>query len=109
EQAAEGDPFALEGAEGAMNRSIGGNAAAKVGLSAALHDLMGKRLGVPVWRLWGLAPAAPVSSFTIAIDAVEEMRKRVREAAPYPILKIKVGTPHDEAILAMIREEAPTK
>jgi L-alanine-DL-glutamate epimerase-like enolase superfamily enzyme len=37
------------------------------------------------------------------------MRQRVREAASYPILKVKIGTPHDEEILAMLREEAPTR
>ncbi len=103
------DPFALERAEAAMASAIGVNRAAKTGISAALHDLVGKRLGVPVWRLWGLEPKAPVSSFTIGIDSLEEMRERVREAAAYPILKIKVGTPRDEEILRMIRDEAPDK
>lgn len=104
------DPFALERLEGALDRSIGHNTAAKAGISAALHDLVGKRLGLPVWRLWGLDPAsAPRSSFTIGIDELEVMRERVRDAADYPILKIKVGTLRDEAILRMIREEAPEK
>lgn len=108
-QAAAGDFFALERIEGAVRGAIGGNPAAKTGISAALHDLAAKRLGVPLWRLWGLDPSAAVSSFTIAIDDVEKMRERVREAAAYPILKIKVGTAHDETILRMIREEAPGK
>src|SRR5690606_16092848 len=90
-------------------RAIGGNPAAKTGVSAALHDLVGRRLGVPLWKLWGLSSEAALSSFTIAIDDVEAMRERVREAASYPILKIKVGTPHDVEILRMIREEAPEK
>ena len=107
--AAAGDLFALERIEGLVSKIIGGNSAAKTGISAALHDLVAKRLGVPLWRLWGLDASAPVSSFTIAIDEVEAMRERVREAAGYPILKIKVGTPDDEAILRMIREEAPGK
>lgn len=103
------DPLALERAEEAVAKRVGGNSAAKAAVSAALHDLVGQRLGVPVWRLLGLDPAAPASSFTIAIDDVERMRERVREAADYPILKVKVGTPRDEEILDMIREEAPTK
>lgn len=106
---ADDDPFALEQAETAMAHAIGVNRAAKVGVSAALHDLVGKRLGVPIWRLWGLEPKAPVSSFTIGIAELEEMRERVREAAAYPILKIKVGTARDEEILRMIRDEAPGK
>jgi L-alanine-DL-glutamate epimerase-like enolase superfamily enzyme len=110
ERAAEGDPFALERIDDALGRSIGRNPAAKVAVSAALHDLVGKRLGVPVWKLWGLDPAAaPLSSFTIGIDELEVMRAKVREAASYPVLKIKVGSPRDEEILRMIRDEAPDK
>jgi L-Ala-D/L-Glu epimerase len=105
---ADADYFALERIEHALNAAIGRNPAAKAGLSAALHDLIGKRLGLPVWRLWGLdTAAAPRSSFTIGIDEIDVMRAKVREAAAYPILKLKVGTPRDEQILRMIREEAP--
>ena len=98
----------LERLEAAMAGAIGSNAAARVAVSAALHDLMGKRLGQPVWRLWGLDPAtAPTSSFTIGIDAPEVMRERVREAAAYPVLKVKIGTDRDDEILGIIRAEAP--
>jgi L-Ala-D/L-Glu epimerase len=108
--AAEGDPLALERIERALEHALGRNGSVRSGVSAALHDLVGKRLGVPVWRLWGLDPAAaPRSSFTIGIDDLEVMRRKVREAADYPILKIKVGTPRDAEILEMIREEAPDK
>jgi len=104
----EPDLFALERIERALAHAVGGNAAARVAVSAALHDLIGKRLGVPVWRLWGLDPAAaPLSSFTIGLDEPEVMRERVREARGYPILKIKIGTPRDEQLLALVREEAP--
>ncbi len=109
-EAAVGDPFALESIERALNHAIGRNPSAKAGLSAALHDLIGKRLNQPVWRLWGLDPAAaPRSSFTIGLDEPEVMRAKVREAAGYPVLKIKLGTDRDEQILRMIREEAPEK
>jgi L-Ala-D/L-Glu epimerase len=108
--AADGDPFALERAEQALDLAIGRNPSAKSAVSAAMHDLVGKRLGVPVWKLWGLDPAAaPRSSFTIGIDDLDVMREKVREAAGYPILKIKVGTPRDEQVLRMIRDEAPDK
>jgi len=104
------DPFQLERIEAALEESLGRNSAARVAVSAALHDLVGKRLGEPLWRVWGLDPAAaPVSSFTIGIDDLELMREKVQEAESHPILKIKVGTPDDEAILGMIREEAPEK
>ncbi len=99
------DPFSLEDADAAMLRVLKGNAAARVAVSAALHDLMGKRLGTPLWKLWGLDPAAaPPTSFTIGIDTPAAMQAKVREAAAYPILKVKVGTPDDEATLRAVRE-----
>lgn len=109
-RAADGDLFALERIEAALAHAIGRNPAARVAVSMALHDLVGKKLGVPVWKLWGLDPAAaPRSSFTIGIDEPEVMREKVREAAGYEILKIKVGTPRDREVLQMIRDLAPEK
>jgi L-alanine-DL-glutamate epimerase-like enolase superfamily enzyme len=102
------DPFALEGIESLLARTLGRNPAARVAISAALHDLMGKRLGIPVWQLWGLDPAAaPLSSYTLGIDEPEVMRTKLQEASGYPILKVKVGLPGDEVVLSMIRQEAP--
>jgi L-alanine-DL-glutamate epimerase-like enolase superfamily enzyme len=109
EAAAEGDPFALERIDTALHHALAHNGAARVAVSAALHDLVGKKLGLPVWKMWGLDPVAATSSFTIGIDTLDVMRQKVREAAAYPILKIKVGTPNDFEILTMIREEAPDK
>ncbi|HEY0023480.1 MAG TPA: dipeptide epimerase [Longimicrobium sp.] len=108
QSASGGDPFALETMDEALHHALAHHGSARVAISCALHDLVGKKLGVPVWKLWGLNPAAaPKSSFTIGIDELDVMRAKVREAAGYPILKIKVGTPRDREILAMIREEAP--
>src|SRR5919106_2684724 len=99
------DPFDLETAEARFAQVVPKNGAARSALSAALHDLAGKRLGVPLYRLWGLDPGhAPVSSFTIGIDTDEKIRAKVKEAASYPILKIKLGTERDEAILRTIRD-----
>jgi len=110
QSASRGDAFALEAVDTALHQALAHNGSARVAISAALHDLVGKKLGVPVWKLWGLDPsAAPRSSFTIGIDELEVMRRKVREAAAYPILKIKVGTKRDFEILTMIREEAPDK
>lgn len=100
------DPFNLEHAEAELARAMTGNNSVRAALSTALHDLVGRRLGVPLYRLWGLDPAAaPVSTFTIGIDTPETMRLKVREAAPYPVLKVKLGTSDDLAILRAIREE----
>jgi L-Ala-D/L-Glu epimerase / N-acetyl-D-glutamate racemase len=105
------DPWALEDAEAAMNAALGRNGSAKSAVSAALHDLVGKRLGVPLYRLWGLDRSkAPRSSFTIAIAASPaELEQRVKEAAAYPVLKIKLGTDRDADIIRAVRTAAPNK
>jgi L-Ala-D/L-Glu epimerase len=94
-----------------MNKALRFNGSVKSALSAALHDLAGKRLGVPLYKLWGLdAAKAPLSSFTIAIAASDdELRERVAQAAGYPVLKVKLGTDHDAQIIRTVRESAPTK
>ena len=98
------DPFDLEGAEARWAQVLPKNWAARAALSAALHDLVGKTLGQPLWRLWGLDPKrAPLSSFTIGLDTTDKIREKVREAQGYPILKIKLGTDRDEDILKTIR------
>jgi L-alanine-DL-glutamate epimerase-like enolase superfamily enzyme len=80
------------------------NPSARGALSSALHDLAAKRLGVPVYQMWGLNPAkAPQSTFTIGIDTAEKIRTKVLEAEGYPILKIKLGTDRDHEILQTIR------
>lgn len=103
--------WSLEAIEATMNKAIGRNGSAKSAVSAALHDLAAKRLGVPLWKMWGLDPAAaPQSSFTIAIapdDAT--LRARVEEAKPYPILKVKLGTDRDAQIVRTVRLAAPDK
>ena len=99
------DPFNLEDAERLWESKLRGNAAARAALSAALHDLVGKRLGVPVYRMWGLNPClAPKSSFTIGLDAPERIKAKVLEAEQYPILKVKLGTERDVEILRAIRD-----
>jgi L-alanine-DL-glutamate epimerase-like enolase superfamily enzyme len=87
------DPWALEDAEAELNRALRFNGSVKAAISAAMHDLAGKRLGVPVYKMWGLDPArAPLSSFTIAIaSSADELRTRVAQAESYPVLKIKLA------------------
>jgi L-alanine-DL-glutamate epimerase-like enolase superfamily enzyme len=99
------DPLDLEEAERRFEATLAGNNSARAALSTALHDLAGKRLGIPVHRMWGLDPArAPMSTFTIGIDTAEMIRKKVLEAEPYPILKIKLGSDRDMEILNTIRD-----
>lgn len=106
---ADADAWSIEAIEKTLEQSLRFNAAARCAVSSALHDLMGKRLGQPLWKLWGLdAAAAPSSSFTIGIAPDEAtLRARVREAAQLPILKIKLGSSWDRDIVRIVREEAP--
>jgi L-alanine-DL-glutamate epimerase-like enolase superfamily enzyme len=98
------DPFDLESTERALKNALADNPSARAALSTALHDLVGKRLGVPLYRLWGLDPAAtPISTFTIGLDTADKMRAKVLEAEPYPVLKVKLGTNRDDEILRTIR------
>ncbi|HEY6828020.1 MAG TPA: dipeptide epimerase [Gemmatimonadaceae bacterium] len=105
------DPWKIEETEAALNAALRFNASVKSAISAALHDLAGKKLGVPVYKMWGLDPArAPLSSFTIAIASNDdELRERVGQAAQYPVLKIKLGTARDEHIIRTVRDAAPDK
>lgn len=99
------DPFDLEETDRRLEAVLKGNPSARAAISAAQHDLVGKRLGVPVYKLWGLDPAkAPRSTFTIGIDTPERIRMKVEEAAEYPILKIKLGSDRDLEILRTIRD-----
>ncbi len=99
--------LSLERLEVELQGVAAGNASARAAVSAALHDLAGQRLGVPVWQLMGLVGDAPISSFTIGIDAPGVMREKLREARGYGVLKLKVGTARDEELLALVREERP--
>jgi L-Ala-D/L-Glu epimerase len=104
------NPWSLEEIEQELDRTVRFNGAAKSGVSAALHDLAAKRLGVPLWKMWGLDPArAPRSSFTIGIGDSADIAQKVAEADEYPILKVKLGSTRDEEILQVVRDSAPDK
>lgn len=82
-----------------------GNFAAKCAIDIALYDWVSKRLGIPLYKLWGLNPArAPMTTFSISLDTPEIMARKVLEAAEYPLLKIKVGKDNDEEIIKAIRK-----
>jgi L-alanine-DL-glutamate epimerase-like enolase superfamily enzyme len=83
---------------------LGPEKAALAALDMALHDLRGKRLGEPLHRTLGLdASRAPVTSFTIGIDTPAVIAEKVREAADFPVLKIKMGLENDREILETVR------
>ncbi len=97
-----GEPFALE-----TLPARGGDAAGRAALDAALHDWVGRRLGVPVWRLLGLVrEATPVTSYTIGLDSLSGTRDRARRAGEFGALKVKVGGDEDLARLEAVRAES---
>jgi L-alanine-DL-glutamate epimerase-like enolase superfamily enzyme len=101
------DPFQLGEILPAIDALAPGNTAAKAAVDIALHDWIGKKLGAPWHRIWGLDPAkAPVTSFTIGIDTPDIVRQKTREAAPYKIIKVKLGRDPatDRALIDAIRE-----
>lgn len=105
-----GDPHQLERIERRLDETIGDNPAAKCAVSIACHDLVAKRLEVPLYRYWGLDPAnALESSYTIGIADLETMREKTERALErdFGTLKLKLGTDRDEAILETIRDVAP--
>ena len=104
--AAGDDPFDLERIGDAVWCG-GSEAGARAALDAALHDWVGRRLGVPLWRLLGLSRAVPPTSYTIGIDSVEGTRDRARRARKFAALKVKVGGADDLERLAAVRDESP--
>lgn len=87
----EDDPFALE-VIGARLAEVPGEQAAKAALDAALHDLQGKLLGLPVWRLLGLPRVGPPTSWTIWLGDPDDMARRTeRVAGRFRRLKLKLG------------------
>jgi L-alanine-DL-glutamate epimerase-like enolase superfamily enzyme len=100
----QGDLWEFEKLMASVFRRVRGQYAAKAAVDIALMDWVGQKLGVPLYRYFGLDPQdAPVTTFSIGIDTPEITRQKVREAAPYPILKIKVGLDTDEATIAAVR------
>ncbi|WP_435124453.1 dipeptide epimerase [Halobaculum sp. D14] len=105
-----GDPHAFAEIESRLRGVVADNPAARCAVSVALHDLAAKRLGVPLYRLWGLNPtAAPETSFTVGLDDIDAMREKTRDAvdAGYGTLKLKLGTDRDRDVVDAVREEAP--
>ena len=96
------DPYMLEDI---LARLPAGSNAARCAIDMALHDLLGRRLGQPLYRLLGLNPARiPPTTLTISIDEPHLMAERLAQAAQFSRFKIKLGSPDDEAILRMIRQ-----
>jgi L-alanine-DL-glutamate epimerase-like enolase superfamily enzyme len=97
-----GDPRAFESV--AARVAVAGEPAAEAAIDMALRDLAGKRLGVPLYELMGIDPSSmPVTSFTIGMDTPEIVEQKVREAAGFKVLKVKMGSKDDQEVLETVR------
>lgn len=99
------DPFQMEDILSAIDALDEGNAAGKTAVDIALHDLVGKLLGQPWYRLLGLNPSlAPSTTFTIGIDTADVVRQKTKECAEkFNILKVKLGRDNDKEMIETIR------
>jgi L-Ala-D/L-Glu epimerase len=85
------DPFAFAEIQDRL-AMLPGEQAAKAALDAALHDLQGKLVGLPVWRLLGLRADGPPTSYTVVLADPDEMARRAeRDAKRFQRLKLKLG------------------
>ena len=77
---------------------------ARCALDIAIMDWIGKKLNAPLYKIWGLDKSkTPLTSYSIGIDTIEVIKKKVRAADKYPLLKIKVGKDNDEEIIEAVR------
>jgi L-alanine-DL-glutamate epimerase-like enolase superfamily enzyme len=99
------DPFKMEEILTYVDSLSEGDGAAKCAIDIALHDLVGKLMGQPWYRIWGLDPdKAPSTTFTIGIDTPEVVKEKTLEAAgKFNILKVKVGLDTDVEMIETIR------
>ncbi|MBR4995131.1 MAG: dipeptide epimerase [Alistipes sp.] len=99
------DPTRLEDILAEIDTLSEGNAAAKAAIDIALHDLVGKMLGAPWYKIWGFDKSkAPSTTFTIGIDTPDVVRAKTEEcAAKFNILKVKLGRENDKEMIETIR------
>ena len=99
------DPFQLEDILAYIDGLSEGDAAAKTAVDIALHDLVGKLLQAPWYKIWGLdKEKAPSTTFTIGIDTPEVVRQKTKECAEqFNILKVKLGRDNDKEMIETIR------
>ena len=102
-------PFLMDDILAYVDSLSEGDSAAKAAIDIALHDLVGKLIGQPWYRIWGYDPEkAPDTTFTIGIDTPEVVREKTLECAGrFNILKVKVGLDSDEEMIRAIRSVTP--
>jgi L-Ala-D/L-Glu epimerase len=99
------DPFDYNAIFNYIDALTEGDASAKAAVDITMYDWIGKKLNIPLWKLWGLDKnKTPYTSFTIGIDKPAVVEQKVKEADEFAILKIKVGTDSDKEMIDTIRK-----
>jgi L-Ala-D/L-Glu epimerase len=104
-------PFQIQDIMNYVDSVAINNTAAKAAVDIALHDLTGKIMGQPWWKIWGFNPATtPNTSFTIGLDTEEVVRIKTKEASPYKVIKVKLGVNEatDKMMINTIRSVTDT-
>jgi L-alanine-DL-glutamate epimerase-like enolase superfamily enzyme len=98
------DPFDLDNILEYVDSIAAKNPAAKASVDIALHDLLGKIMNQPWYKIWGLDKnKTPLTTYTIGIDTPEVVRQKVKEADEYKVLKVKLGRETDKEMIETIR------
>jgi L-Ala-D/L-Glu epimerase / N-acetyl-D-glutamate racemase len=98
------DPFMLDDILAYVDALDEGNRAAKACVDIALHDLIGKLVDQPLYKLWGINPDnTPMTSFTIGIDTAEMVKIKTKEAERFKVLKVKLGGGNDREMINSVR------
>lgn len=103
------DPFDLENILAYVDSIEAKNTAAKASVDIALHDLIGKIMKQPWYKIWGYDKSkTPFTSFTIGIDSEDVVKQKTIEAAEFKILKVKLGRDTDKEMIETIRSVTKT-
>jgi L-Ala-D/L-Glu epimerase len=101
------DPFQMEEILRYVDGIEDNNRAAKACVDIALHDLVGKLMGQPWYKIWGFNPEkSPLTSFTIGIDTKEVVLDKMKETSPFKVIKVKIGVKEsDKMMIETVRSQ----
>jgi len=103
------DPLEIEAIMEKVNHKVACNFSAKAGIDLALHDLIGKRLNLPIYKFLGIEKKEITTSYTIGLDTIKKMQEKVKEASKFSVYKVKVGVENDLKMVEAIREITDAK
>ena len=99
------DPFRIDDILSYVDGFAPANRAAKASIDIALHDLLGKIMGQPWYKIWGLSPEKiHPTSYTISNGTPEEVQEKIKESERFRVLKVKMGVPGDKELVETIRK-----